>query len=160
MNWFARHPIALWSALAAALLAVAVAMGRLEPDILARYKRDRAASGEELSMVKLFPPQTKEEIGFHDEFSATAARIAVGPIHCGALDYMAKPTNGAAMPLWTKPKPNSPGKGTWDELVAQMKRSDSAFVELRQLLTTAANRNAIRPSQSTQHPWQPQLLCE
>ena len=135
MNWFARHPKLKWSAFAAALLAVAVAMGGLEPDPLARYKKDLAASGEELSVVKLSPPQTKEAVGFYDEFSAIAARFAIKPIHCGALDYMGKPTNGFSIPLWAKPEPDSPGKGTWDELAAQMERSESAFGELRQLLT-------------------------
>ena len=135
MTWFARYSKLKWSALAAALLAVAIAMGYLEPDILARYKRDLAASGEELSVVRLSPLQTKEAVGFYGEFSAIAARIAVGPIHCGALEYMGKSTNRAAIPLWTKPEPDSSGKGTWDELAAQMKRSDPAFVELRRLLT-------------------------
>jgi len=158
MNWFARHPKLKWSALAAALLAVAFAMGRLEPDILARYKRDLAASGEELSVVKLSPLQTKEAVGFYDEFSAIAARIAVGPIHCGALDYMGKPTNGATIPLWTKHEPDSPGKGTWDELAGQMERSESAFVELHQLLTKPPRGTRYDPADPLKAPGKPSIF--
>ena len=158
MNWFARHPIAKWSAFAAALLAVAIAISRLEPDILARYKRDLAASGEELSVVRLSPLQTKEAVGFYDEFSAIAARIAVGPIHCGALDYMGKPTNGVSAPLWTEPEPNSPGKGTWDELAAQMKRSESAFVELRQLLKKPPRGTRYDPADPLNNPGKPSIF--
>ena len=110
MNWFARHPKLKWSAFAAALLAVAVAMGGLEPDPLARYKRDLAAGGEELSVVKLSPPQTKEAVGFYDEFSAIAARFAIKPIHCGALDYMGKPTNGFSIPLGPSRSQTHPAK--------------------------------------------------
>ena len=158
MNWFARHPKLKWSAFAAALLAAAFAMGRLEPDILARYKRDLAASGEELSLVKLSPLQTKEAVSFYDEFSAIAARIAVGPIHCGVLDYMGKPTNGAANPLWAKPEPDSPGKGTWDELAAQMERSESAFVELRQLLTKPPTGTRYDPANRFDSPGKPNFF--
>lgn len=147
-----------WSAFAAALLAVAVAMGRLEPDILARYKRDLAATGEELSVVKLSPLQTKEAVGFYDEFRAIAARIAVGPIHCGGLDYMGKSSNGVSTPLWTKPEPNSPGKGTWDELAAQMKRSEPAFVELHQLLTKPPRGTRYDPADPLNDPGKPSIF--
>ena len=146
MNKFARHPIAKWSLLLATMFAAAAVLVRLEPDRLTRYKNHLAVSGEELSLVKLSPPHTREAVDFHTDFSAIADKIPTGPIFCGELDYMGKPTNGFSVPLWVKPMPNGPAKGSWDDLAAQMQRSETAFAELRQLLARPPSGSRYDPT--------------
>ena len=134
MKWFSRHPIVKWGVPATLLFVILLLVLRLQPDALVRYKNQLAASGEELSLVKLAPPQTQEAIEFYKQFSAIAEGIAAAPIHGGELRLMGKPTNGFSTPLWTKPEPIIPGKGSWADLAAQMKQSEAAFTQMRQLL--------------------------
>ncbi len=152
MKWFSRHPIVKWGALATLLFVILLLVLRLQPDALARYKNQLAASGEELSLVKLAPPQTQEAIEFYKQFSAIAEGIAAAPIHGGELQLMGKPTNGFSTPLWLKPEPLIPGKGSWADLDAQMKQSEAAFTQMHQLLAMPPVGSIYNPNNPVSTP--------
>lgn len=60
MHWLARHKIPKITLFVALLLAAGITCVSLRPDELTRYKARLAASGEELSLLKLSPPYSQE----------------------------------------------------------------------------------------------------
>ncbi len=134
MNWFARRKTLKFAAIFVLLAGAGIAYISLQPDELARYKAQLAASGEELSLVKLSPPYSEAAADLHLQLGDAAARLVFSPIPPAEISLMAKPTNGLARPAWTLPAPAKPDRGTWEDFALQMDASEPALAELRRLL--------------------------
>ena len=146
MNWFAQRKTLKLAAIFAVLVGAGIAYVSLQPDELARYKARLAASGEELSLIKLSPPCSKQAAEYHQQLSDVAARLVFSPIPPSDIAMMTKATNGLARPAWTQPTPTIPTRGTWEDFALQMDASEPALAELRRLLGAPLRGNTYDPA--------------
>ena len=146
MNWFARRKTLKLAVILAFLVAAGIAFVSRQPDELARYKARLAASGEELSLIKLLPPYSKAAVEHHQQLSDAAARLVFSPISPADIGLMTKTTNGYARAAWTQSTPTTPAKGTWEDFALQMDASKPALAELRRLLAAPVPGNTYDPA--------------
>jgi len=146
MNWFARHKKLKIAAILALLMTAGILCVFLQPDELSRYKARLAASGEELSLVKLSPSYSQEAVEYQQQLAHAAARLIFTPVHPSEIALMAKTTNGLARAAWTRPTPAKPVRGTWEDFANQMDGSEAALSDLRALLAAPVPGSAYNSS--------------
>ena len=121
------------------LAGAVVAYVSLLPDPLARYKARLAARGEELALTRLLPPYSGEVADYQQQLGDATAGLVILPIHPSDIAPMNRTTTGFARAASAQPAPS--GKGPWEDLETQMKRSEPALSELRRLLAAPVNGN-------------------
>jgi hypothetical protein len=140
VNWFARHKTLSVAFLLALLAGAVMVYLSLSPDELTRYKARLSASGEELSVVKLSPPYSREAANYHQQLGDATARLVVLPIHPSDIAPMNRATPGFARAAWAQPAPS--GAGAWEDLEVQMNDSEPALRDLRRLLAAPVSGNS------------------
>jgi len=146
MKWSIQRKILKFAALFALVAGAGITYVSLQSDPLTRYKARLAASGEELSLVKLSPPYSKDVVEYHQQLSDAAARLVFSPIAPGGISLMNRPTNGLAQPAWLRPTPASPASGTWEDFAIQMGDSEPGLAELRRLLVSSPPGSGYDPA--------------
>jgi hypothetical protein len=145
MKWFAQRKTLKLAVILFSVLGAGITYVSLQPDELARYKAKLAASGEELSLLKL-SSYSKEAVDYQKQLSDASARLHYSPISPADIGLMTRPTNGFAPLAWTRPTPTIPTKGTWEDFSTQMDGSEPALAELRRLLGSPVRGNSYDPA--------------
>jgi hypothetical protein len=145
MNWFAQRKTLKLAVILVSVLGAGITYVSLQPDELARYKAKLAASGEELSLLRL-SSYSKEAVDYQKQLSDASARLHYSPISPADIGLMTRPTNGFAPLAWTRSTPTTPTKGTWEDFSSQMDGSEPALAELRRLLGSPVRGNTYDPA--------------
>jgi hypothetical protein len=139
VNRLARRKTLNLAILLALLAGAVIAYVSLWPDELARYKARLSALGEELSVVRLSPPYSRDAANYHQQLGDATARLVVLPIPPSDIVLMNRTTPGFARAGWTQPLPS--GNGPWEDLAIQMNQSEPALRDLRRLLAAPVKGN-------------------
>jgi hypothetical protein len=145
MKWFAHRKTLKLAVILVSVLGAGITYVSLQPDELARYKAKLAASGEELSLLRL-SSYSKEAADYQQQLSDASARLQYSPISPADIGLMTKPTNGFTRLAWTRSTPTTPTKGTWEDFSSQMDGSEPALAELRRLLGSPVRGNTYDPA--------------
>jgi hypothetical protein len=146
MKWFAQHKILKLAAIFAMLVGASVAYISLQPDELTRYKEHLAAKGEELSLIKLSPPFSKEAVAYHQHFNDLVASLETTPIDPLGINVVDLGTGKLSRVAWDLPGPmrvagnhtlTTSSNGDWAGLSRQIEASEPALSKLRDILTVA-----------------------
>lgn len=140
VDWFARHKTLSIAAILALLAGAVIVYVSAWPDELARYKARLRGSGEELSLAKLSPPYSREAANYQQQLGDATARLVLLPIPPSDMMLMNRTTAGFARATWPQSAPS--GKGPWEALEVQMKKSEPALSDLRRLLAAPVRGNS------------------